>query len=268
LVSEWEGDKKEPTTEMYVLLGGFASRIGRVDDAFWFWERGKLKKDELLSASAVELKKRRALPPAGEVVRISPAQKYAREQSSWVPQSALPVPAKMIPNLDLTSYFRVPDESMRPTFKENDIIIVDGSEKDPKKLEGFLVAAAGNRTGELVGEALRKALGEWAPTNDSDIHRGEVGPLRVGWLRTRKEGKVSSLVLESSRDFDFQTSEVLTFSAQPLVKKVVVPGTGKRNTASVEIIIDDSSTVLGRVIGWLSCPVRTQVPARKQKVRK
>src|SRR6266446_2736582 len=84
LISEWEGDKKAPTTEMYILLGNFAVRIGRREDAVWFWGKGKLKKNEVLSASSEELKKRRALPPAGEIVRVPPMREYEREKDRLI----------------------------------------------------------------------------------------------------------------------------------------------------------------------------------------
>lgn len=185
-ISESESGKS-PSILIFNLLGNYAAKQGRYDEAFWFWEQAKLDTDVMLLAANVRLNKRNA--PAG-IVSVPAMPNIAGQEK---PESAdvFQLDRSVVPHEAETSYLRVPGGSFVPRMLHpQDIVVIDSFETDPWKLEGSLVAAY--RSPELRDEKVQREF-EKSSTKEEVSYRRSLGmhPFQrfgmfVGWLQPHR----------------------------------------------------------------------------------
>jgi transcriptional regulator with XRE-family HTH domain len=264
VVSAWEQGHYKPSAEKYATLGNLA----RFPDSMWFYERTGVDRESLLKATD-EL---RAPAARGEVVHIHPIKRLEQGRGATEP---LAFPASMIPSPAATSYLRVTDGFLRPTFNEGDILIVDESEMDLRRLEGAFIAvyrpefrdAAGRRRFESFKASVIKEHGE--KELEKAIEAGKNPFERVGlfggWLRT---------VLHAP--------EGPAEGTRPVYVEFVIDAPSKQGALVSRVIANSHLTsqglyseprpnldllILGRVLAWISDPKRKQRPEQKRKGR-
>src|SRR6266699_3141537 len=128
---------KKPSVAMWLKLGRFASEKGLHDQAIWFWQQAGLPLESILPVANYASKEQRGPAAEGEIVRVLPLPGI-EENSEALPPA--PFPAHMIPNPLETFYVRIADSFMSPVWEPGDILAVDRSETDIRKLAFHYVA--------------------------------------------------------------------------------------------------------------------------------
>jgi DNA-binding XRE family transcriptional regulator len=232
-MQHWETGRSTPSAETFIKLAKLS--INKLPSAaIWFLKQAGIGLKEL-RAVAPEIEKSlsaRERPAApGELFEIPCARLAPRAEA----ESPLLIPSSLIQNRATTTYLRLFDDEMSPMFGAGDVIVLDESEIDPWKLTGKWIAiykpfrvysheqtAEFKRTGRLDSE-------------DPHPQRG----VMVGLLRERRDGGISTLLLEGIR------GDGLEPWRQVIAMNVRSHADGERHL--LEHIV-----VLGRVVTWVS----------------
>jgi SOS-response transcriptional repressor LexA len=167
-VSRWETGKLEPSSRCYIQLGNLAG-----DPEGWsFWTWAGLKRSDLghmapgdpsttqrtswpdfeivHAGSGVKRKKTKGTAKA-KMVAVPLLEVHAgtlghegsqfADFSSATAVDMIAAPAKWCPNPAQTNCLRVKGTSMSPLIDDGDVVVVDGSQTDTKKLNGKIVVA-------------------------------------------------------------------------------------------------------------------------------
>jgi SOS-response transcriptional repressor LexA/DNA-binding XRE family transcriptional regulator len=165
-VSRWETGKLEPSARCYIELGNLAG-----DPEGWsFWTRAGLKRSDLghMSPGDPSVMQKRSWPDfeivhAGSGIKRKKRKGAAKAKLVLVPllevqagtlgqggsqftdfasatsEEMIAAPANWCPNPGETNCMRVKGTSMSPLINDGDVVAVDGSQTDPKKLNGKIV---------------------------------------------------------------------------------------------------------------------------------
>jgi SOS-response transcriptional repressor LexA len=165
-VSRWETGKLEPSSRCYIQLGNLAGE----PEGWSFWTRAGLKRSDLgqMSGSDPSVIQRKVWPDfeivhAGSGVKRRKRKGAAKAKLVAVPllevhagtigqggsqftdfasataEEMIAAPATWCPNPNDTNCLRVRGTSMSPLINDGDVVAVDGSQTDPKKLNGKIV---------------------------------------------------------------------------------------------------------------------------------
>ncbi len=243
-VMYWEKGRS-PSADTYIKLAKLAEEKLPALTA-WFWEQIGLDKSALRAIVPVidkSIKQYLGQIGRGETVPVPPMQKVltGKEDAGSLPP--LPFPASLVPRPLTTEYALVSDPVMRPLFEVGDVLFIDTSETDLRKLEGRCVALF--RPPEYGAE--QRARNEQTPSGIAATEDGLFDVLHVGvfaaWLRV---------------------SPVLAYGGAKRDERLVQIGFDvlNRNGSAVSLAIaafegsdrelarNKSYIVLGRVLGW------------------
>ena len=127
-----------PSISMFVLLGNYAWRQGRVGDAEWFWKNAGLDFEEMVSVAAAYFEKRNA---SAETVSV-PLMRGVVGQHEKDAEAYVRFSRSVIPHPDVTTFLRVPIQGfVLPLLAPRNVIVIDSFQTDPWELEGSLIAA-------------------------------------------------------------------------------------------------------------------------------
>ncbi len=156
-VSAWEQGTPPPKEGNYVRLGNAALSY---EDILWFWQRGGVDV-KVFERAADKALKTRSLPveslPVTSLLHVKSLLEVGGEED-------LPFPASLIPNPLSTRFVRVPEpfasNEFPPNFKQGDILLIDTSETDLRKIGGGALVAMDFQQGKkpLDADESRYAL--------------------------------------------------------------------------------------------------------------
>jgi transcriptional regulator with XRE-family HTH domain len=248
-ISEYESGEKRPGFLALMSLMTYARKLGRTDEADWFFglvDKNELKRFMQLNvAAAVETHE-----ALGAKVSFVMPHSAATEGPGGGGHHLLPVPDWMTSGKPGLRYVKSTDDFIFP-FKRGDAVLVDCSETDPSKLlESPIVAY---RTNHFSQAERAKLENKWAakhlsPEEASRRRERHHFPfLRTGIF-------VGRLVINQTVGF-LPTIEVRTNSGDTLFEYFHAPKSSGRDVWSDAIgskFVDLS--ILGRYVGWLSAP--------------
>jgi hypothetical protein len=130
---------KPPSVAMWVKLGRFASEKGLYSQAIWCWQQAELPLESILPVANYASKEQRGPATEGEIARVWPFP-GAEENTEALPP--VPFPGPMIPNPPETFYVSIADRDvfMNPAWRPGDVLAIDRSETDLRKLAFRYVA--------------------------------------------------------------------------------------------------------------------------------
>jgi SOS-response transcriptional repressor LexA len=182
-VSKWERGLNRPTPDMFARLAGLADGV----EKFYFLEEAGIPKEYFMGG--IEKVLPSELITASQNIVASALVGYAAIDSVAVPiladavaagnpltinerdiSSVVPLPSVWLPRGAQLYGLSVEGDSMSPVLHDGDIVIVDVSKRDVKKLVGSMVAA---RVGDGVTiKYLRKSgkFHQLVPQNTSPRH--------------------------------------------------------------------------------------------------
>src|ERR1700691_2719712 len=165
-VSRWETGKQEPTSRCFIQLGNIAGQ----PECWLFWARAGLKSSDLRqmlpgtravarmttsvdfeivhAGSGVKRRRPKGAPKLQMVAvplldvqagTIGQAGGQFADLDSALAEEMIAAPAFWCPNPVQTNCLRVKGTSMSPLINDGDIVAVDGSQTNPKKLNGKIV---------------------------------------------------------------------------------------------------------------------------------
>lgn len=254
-VFRWESGQSEPSSKAWLFMAELARKVAP-STALWFWEKAGFNREALIhlfpefeksSREAVQRMREMASDPGGEFTRVPLLRDplYLGKASLPSPEEVerwISLPKEFISNASATFAVRVSALFVRPIFGVGDIVVIDTAQIDVLKLDGALVAAlyAPSTTTKRASEAVLR--GAPAPANVQGTWPHLSGGLYLGWLKRNREG-VHSHILESLSVYSDQ------FSVPVAVIEVDhdAPGGG-------ELVPDEESGFLGRVICWMASP--------------
>jgi transcriptional regulator with XRE-family HTH domain len=195
LVSAWERGKRRGRRPSGVLLKFAALPALDHDDRLWLIGKAGMDPETIEFFAAGFLRQSAEPSKPGETVAIKPMRKIEGEGPD------LQLSKLVVPNWLTTKYVTVRDNFMQPIHKIGDILLIDESQRDPRKLdEGACVAVyvSPEHAAQQHWEQHRKRIEETHPAEEVQERRrtmafpyGRVG-LTIGWLR--KEIKESTVV--------------------------------------------------------------------------
>lgn len=166
-VSKWEHGKKEPSNERYIQM----AKMAVLPDCWFFFEKAGLNRSDIyglmpeIQATILERVKKQRIPEikivaapklkgggrhkvcktgyfAVPLLRDAAAAGAPRLVDEKEVESYIIVPASQAhPGPDWMTCIRVQGDSMEPILKEGDIVCVDSSITDPRKLQQKMVVA-------------------------------------------------------------------------------------------------------------------------------
>lgn len=123
-VSAWERDDHErrPSAEMLLKISGLCKDSA---DTIWFLEKAGLTREVIVAAAAGISKERTRAAGEGELIYVPGEQEAAnRRAGMWLP-------AKLVPNPDLSSLVVIDERSAGSVLKAGDVIVMERNLVDP-----------------------------------------------------------------------------------------------------------------------------------------
>jgi transcriptional regulator with XRE-family HTH domain len=243
-VMYWEKGRS-PSADTYIKLAKLAEEKEPALAA-WFWEQAGLDKSALraiVPVIAQSIKKYLGQIGRGETVPVPPMQRVLTGMEGADSLPSLPFPASLIPRPLTTEYALVSDPVMQPLFELGDVLLIDTSETDLRKLEGRCVALF--RPPEYGAE--QRARTEQTPESIAGTEDGLFDTLHVGvfaaWLR------VSPILSAGGAKRD---ERLVQIGFDVLNRNGVVTwlGIAAFEGSDRELARNKSYIVLGRVLGW------------------
>lgn len=256
LVAACEGGKRTPSTDLLVRLGNVAAENQLYRDAEWFWREAGVRR---MLPTAVHLLKEMEAPISHGAVTHVPPSKLARQERDagrW-----LPFPTHLLSTPLAAAYITVADDSLRPMFNRDDVLVLDESADDPWKMIGRYVAAYRHTSWNKHVRAMREMLTDHEFNLLLSQRQDRLG-LYAGWLRSNVREGSTLLTIEAPSPLGGISSEVIAFDAAPLEG-----GSVRRRIVMPEF------NLLGRVVAWIdmrgqSLPILSEpkgTAKRKQK---
>jgi hypothetical protein len=266
-VSAW-GRRDDPSRLMLAKLTEFALEHNRLADAEWFAGRLNLSRRMLLSLAKHGYAQLTRPTKAGEVIRV-PVNKVVTTPSHGATLPYIPVPIDLDRTGIKLSYVRA-EESLQGCvwpFNPGDLLIVDSSETDLRKLAGRVVAAYRSReqADRLYSKWLEEEKGGHAKLGNaspSAAAEGNSGERRE--LAARHGLFIGELVAERAgtlRLFNVRFRVIDPALASPVASSYAmldIKAGGQQLLAIAEATnaqrpkLEEGITFLGEVVGWLS----------------
>jgi SOS-response transcriptional repressor LexA len=136
-VVRWEQGKDRPPGQALIVFG----RLAGEPDKWWWFEQAGLKKEDVATTqpdaqySLVPLLKDKVAAGHGRVVNENDIDGYITFPKEWLPHSK-----------NVTA-LKVSGDSMSPIIEDGYVVLIDSSQRDPRRLIGQMVAA---REGDAV----------------------------------------------------------------------------------------------------------------------
>lgn len=253
LVSACELGKKTPSTDLLVRLGNAAAQYELYVDASWFWGQAGVNVEGTVKAAKHQMQQseqrlKKLLQEGPGAVRVpllrgpwhvaEPLLAPAEQIEEW-----LPLPARMIPNPTATSCIRFHDQFNESIFGESDLVVVDSSQTDLKRLatKRAAIYQSGEKTVGYMGSTAKMPSGVY-----------------VGWLHPFKwKGRILAILSSA------QNSE----QVQRMMEMYIdIPAKGRQRAAEINVFInlanivalDQGDRILGRVVGWVASDTFTK----------
>jgi transcriptional regulator with XRE-family HTH domain len=204
LVSQCEGGKKIPSTDLLVRLGSVAAEWKRYDEAKWFWEKAGMSTRALDNLMDVRVRDRAA--SAGEFIEISALDPAIKE--------TVPFAARLLDNPASTRFlrlrttrkvFKIGETDFGPStapFSAGDTLFVDPGNTDLRTIEqGALIAIRiksrdGINYHDYAGTLKRVFVGDgnhyWLGMKDNNIF--------IGYSQTRMPSEIGGPVILAGLD--------------------------------------------------------------------
>ena len=236
---ETDAKRGRPPLSLLIALGNVAAAKQLYDDAEWFWAEAGLQPQGMTRTVIALLKERGAPTTVGRRTGVPRNKIIYRDQDG---PNRIDIQTDFLPDPLSCSFAIVPDESLRPLFNRNDVVVIDESETDLWKLVGDCVAlyraASWIRNVQEAREKLSDAEYQ-ALSREMGARIDRLG-LHVGWLRVSEREGAKSLLLESPTPFGGMAQEVVAFEIPPMPRS--------STTRRIEV---PAFTVLGRVTCWI-----------------
>lgn len=142
VVSEWESNRYDPSSMALVAIG----RLAPSDQNWWYEKAGpqyaeRLKSSPLGRSSVADVSSQDERVTWVPLMRDAVAAGAARSISEYEVERQIPFILDYIQNGAKLRALKVRGDSMAPVIHEGDIVVVDASQQNPKKLVGKMVAA-------------------------------------------------------------------------------------------------------------------------------
>ena len=256
LVSQCEGGRKIPSTDLLVRLGNVAAQKELHAEAEWFWAKAGVDSGAMARTTLALLRKSEAPVTRGLMTMVPPSKLVESEASKG---RLVLFPTYLLPNPLASSFVLVPDDSLLPMFRRGDVIIVDESESNLWNMAGAHVVAF-RRT-----SLAQHVLASRDKLTDEEFARifpliPQRPGLHAGWLRSVHREGSRVLTLESPGAIGGTVSETLAIELAP-----IQGGSIKRR-----IEVPTFNTV-GRVVAWIdtrgrALPLQDEEPPKSRPV--
>jgi DNA-binding XRE family transcriptional regulator len=249
LVAACEGGSRTPSTDFLVRLGNLAAENRHYIEAEWFWREAGVRR---MLPAAVHLLKQMESPISHGAITNVPPSKFARQERDagrW-----LPFPTHLLTTPLAAAYITVADDSLRPMFKRDDVLVLDESERDPWTMVGGYIAAYRHTSWNKHVRAMREMLTDQEFSQLLSLRQDRLG-LYAGWVRSNMREGSAVLTIEAPNSLGGVSSEVIAFDAAPLEG-----GSIRRRIEMPEF------SILGRVVAWVDMRGQT-IPIWKEPTK-
>jgi DNA-binding transcriptional regulator YiaG len=261
----WESGQARPSLQAWRYMAKLASQAAP-SNALWFWEKAGVDREALLelfpefeklSKAAEQRIKKMVAEPVSDMTRVPLVRDALRlgrvnlvspgEVENWIS-----LPKGLVSNATATFALRISTLFVKPIFSPGDVVVIDTAQTDVLKLVGMLVAvhyvpsASTTRALEAMNEGSlppRNRAGWFWPHLKEGLYVGWLGNNPSGWPKWPIS--VDSAKIEPG---DPSSSNLLLEFTVPVAKV----HTDKISQGTGELILNEETHLLGRVICWMS----------------
>jgi transcriptional regulator with XRE-family HTH domain len=262
-VSAWESGKDFPSPTSWLALG----KMAPASDRFWFWQKGGMDLERMVSSADTFLKERKGRPKEAEVARVSWIQR--NPDGTEHTGSLVALPAEFIPHPASTNCLLLDETYNGGIFSPGEAIVVDASQARLRTVAPFWGRLALVEFNPSPSEIAARLPHSWEGRYIGRVAHGEVygGKYRdlvyVARLEIVSDPRGAGNPFLGTWKAELSPRDFEAHQRDDERGREICERYKRRAMKEMEFSAD--CTVLGEVIGWLRSPKAAKQPRSEVK---